>query len=311
MPKVSIAIPVYNGGEFIAAAIQSVLCQTFSDFELVISDNGSTDDTKEICEKYAAMDTRVKYYRCPSNIGPARNFSRAFDFSTGQFFKWHAHDDILAPRFLEACVEVLDRNPEVVLCHTRVCYINRHGAPLGAYEDDLATDSCDIPERFRVLLGNSKCFELFGLMRRGCLEKMPQPVIQSYGHSDGVLLARMGLLGQFCQIPEFLFLNRDFPERGGNTYKTYREYAIRLDPSNKGKILLPRWRMGYEFFRSIWLFRLPLNERVMCLLHLTKWVSHHLPSLAANIFWALGDIFRRVKDSAWVLGRQVRRAKNT
>ena len=113
-PKVSLGLPVYNGENFIAQAIESILAQTFTDFELIITDNGSTDRTPKICEAYAARDRRVAYSRNPENLGAAPNFNRAFALSSGRYFKWVAHDDLIAPEFLARCVKVLDNDPSVV-----------------------------------------------------------------------------------------------------------------------------------------------------------------------------------------------------
>src|SRR5690242_6344650 len=99
-PKVSIGLPVYNGERFLAEAIDSVLAQTFTDFELIISDNASTDRTPEICKAYAEKDSRIRYYRNEENQGASWNFNRVFELSRGMCFQWLAHDDYIAPGFL-------------------------------------------------------------------------------------------------------------------------------------------------------------------------------------------------------------------
>src|SRR3954470_1068595 len=93
-PRVSIGLPVYNGQRFLAPAVSSLLAQTFADFELVICDNASTDDTEAICRRFAERDPRVRYHRNEQNVGAAPNFNRALALSTGQYFKWAAHDDL-------------------------------------------------------------------------------------------------------------------------------------------------------------------------------------------------------------------------
>src|SRR4051794_27811047 len=75
-PRVSIGLPVYNGEKYLAAAIESALRQTFGDLELIISDNGSTDGTREICERFAAEDPRVRYHQEVQNRGAVWNFNR-------------------------------------------------------------------------------------------------------------------------------------------------------------------------------------------------------------------------------------------
>ena len=118
-PKVSIGLPVYNGEPFLSETIDAILAQTFKDFELIICDNASTDDTERICRRYAARDKRISYYRQHHNIGAAGNFNRVFNLSSGEYFKWAAHDDLIAPEYLARCVEILERDRSVVLCHSR------------------------------------------------------------------------------------------------------------------------------------------------------------------------------------------------
>ena len=99
-PKVSIGLPVYNGDEFLEKAIESILGQSFTDFELIISDNASTDKTALICQTYAARDARIRYYRNATNIGGANNGNRTFLLAQGQYFRWAAHDDLCAPELI-------------------------------------------------------------------------------------------------------------------------------------------------------------------------------------------------------------------
>src|SRR4051812_43091384 len=100
-PTLSIGIPVYNGARYLRMTLDSLLAQTYRDFEIIISDNASTDDTELICRAYAARDPRVRYHRAPVNLGAPANYRRAFDLSTGDYFKWQNADDIIAPTFVE------------------------------------------------------------------------------------------------------------------------------------------------------------------------------------------------------------------
>ena len=127
IPRASIGLPVYNGERFLAAAIDSVLEQTFSDLELIISDNASTDKTAEICRQYVARDPRIRYYRKETNNGGPWNFNRVFQYARGEFFKWQAADDVCAPTLVERSVEMLDRNQTAVLCYPRTMVIDGRG----------------------------------------------------------------------------------------------------------------------------------------------------------------------------------------
>ena len=127
MPRVSVGLPVYNGERFIAEALSGILEQTFEDLELIISDNGSTDDTRAICREFVARDKRVTYYRNEQNLGLSWNYRRVFELSSGAYFKWAAYDDVCAPTFIARCVDALDRDPRVVLAHAKASIINEFG----------------------------------------------------------------------------------------------------------------------------------------------------------------------------------------
>ena len=115
-PRVTIGLPVYNGEEFLEESIDSLLAQTFTDFELLISDNASTDRTEEICRRYAAQDPRVRYWRNARNIGGSRNETLTVERARGEYFRSAAHDDVCAPDMLERLVAELEARPDVVLC---------------------------------------------------------------------------------------------------------------------------------------------------------------------------------------------------
>src|SRR5215510_12797807 len=113
-PRISIGLPVYNGEKFLREALDSLLTQTFEDFELILSDNASTDETPAICRVYAAADKRVRYVRNAANIGVYRNFNRVFQLASGKYFKWAAADDVCQRDLLAKCLRVLETDSDVV-----------------------------------------------------------------------------------------------------------------------------------------------------------------------------------------------------
>ena len=150
---ISIGLPVYNGEDFLRATIDSILAQTFKNFELIISDNASTDSTEAICREYAAKDKRIHYYRNEHNLGAAPNYNRVFELSTGKYFKWAAHDDLYAPEYLEQCVKVLENNPSIVLCYSPVIFIDNQGKQLRKSASELLNlRSPKAQERFQEYL---------------------------------------------------------------------------------------------------------------------------------------------------------------
>lgn len=113
-PKVSIGVPVYNGAATLAAMLGALLQQTVRDFEIVISDNASTDETGAICAEYMARDSRIRYFRQSKNIGAEPNFKFVLEQARGPYFMWSASDDIRSPDFLEENVRFLEAHPDYV-----------------------------------------------------------------------------------------------------------------------------------------------------------------------------------------------------
>lgn len=280
-PRLSIGLPVYNGDHFLKEILDAILAQTFEDFELLISDNASTDRTQEICQVYAARDKRIKYYRNELNIGGHRNFNRVFELATGEYFKWAAHDDICAPQFLERCVEVLDRNPSVVLCYTKIKVIDEQGTILNKNcdENPLLTNSPKSQVRFRNLIIESfskpyRGLQLYGVMRRSILADTA--LLGDYSGADLVLIARLVLIGQFYQIPEYLFFNREHSQRSTRAMSSPYLRTTWFDPTIKqGKLVFPKWRIFFEHLDSIKHASLSLGEKIHCYLHLGTWLSKH------------------------------------
>src|SRR5262245_47240509 len=141
-PSVSVGVPVYNGERYLPAALDAALGQPYDDFELIVCDNASTDQTASICRAYAARDSRIRYFRTDVNIGPNPNFNRTLQLARAPLFKWAAHDDLVAPDHLRACVTQLQETPDAVLCQSHVIVIDLEDKELGIYDGGLAnTDS--------------------------------------------------------------------------------------------------------------------------------------------------------------------------
>lgn len=220
--RVSLGLPVYNGENFIAEAIQSLLDQDFADFELIITDNASTDRTAEICRAFAASDCRIRYFPNGRNLGAGPNFNRAFELSCGTYFKWCAHDDLISRNFLKEAVRVLDEKASAVIAYPTLQGIDRHGALTPYREGGLPDMGGWSPaSRFRTFATELGCdAAVFGLCRRGALALTS--LHESYYGSDRALLAEMALLGEFIHVPNAILYNRDHPTRSVNLHSTER-----------------------------------------------------------------------------------------
>ena len=248
IPTVSMGLVVYNGERYLAATIDSLLDQTFCDFELIISDNASTDRTEEIGRAYAAKDTRVRYSRNDKNLGAAANYQRALELSRGKYFRLAACDDLSAPELLAKCVAVLDRDPSVLLAYPKTTIIDAEGKVISEYEDNLNLVSDKPTERFANLLEHLRlCNAIFGVIRTDVLKSLP-PMGRHVG-ADVHLLAELSLYGKFVEVPEFLFFRRMHAQASSSM--TTAQLQQFYDPNRRLSIPMRHWRNLWEYARAI------------------------------------------------------------
>lgn len=288
-PEVSIGLPVYNGEDFVADAIESVLLQTFTNFELVISDNASTDRTEAICRRYAENDMRVKYYRSKENRGAAWNYNRTFELSSGKYFRWLAADDMLAPTIIEQCVDILETHEEVVLCFSWTKDIDSDGNEIVTKQSTVHSSNLKPSVRFWNLSqtrATHNCEEVFGLIRSEILAQTK--LIDYYTDSDRTLLAHLGLYGPFYEIPEPLFWHRIHVTSSVVVNPDRHERMIWFDPSLVGRIFFPSWRQLKELFLVVGKSSfLPLKERLRCYFYVLRWAKRRQRFLKRDMIWAM------------------------
>lgn len=275
-PKLSVGLPVFNGEEYLAEAIDAILAQTFDDFELIISDNASTDRTEEICRRYAAMDPRITYRRQQRNMGAAANYNFVFESATAPYFRWSSHDDLIAPTMFERCVAALDAEPsDVVLAYPKTKIRQSEDAEDVPYEDHLDLSMPTPHQRLRELASKVVlCNAVFGIVRSDALRKTR--LIDAFASSDEVLLAELAMLGRFRQVPEYLFIRRLHEARSTVTHHDPKNRTAWFDPSVHKKRYLHRTKVLAEDLQSIWRARLPAGERAKCALavlqgYLPRW----------------------------------------
>jgi len=291
-PRLSVGLPVYNGESYLAESLEALLGQTFDNFELIISDNASTDGTAVICRRYEKQDSRIRYVRQQRNIGCALNHNYVVQQARGELFKWASHDDLYARDLLKRCVDALDQLPHVVLAHSWTATIDGSGALKGAIEYSLATASPSAPERFRSLLFASGGDDTAGIIRMSVLRQTP--LLASYHHSDRALSATLGLYGPFYQVPDWLYFRRDHPERAQRAFKTVRAWCANLDPRRADPLRHPVIRLYAEyvggFVAAIRHAPLSSAEKRECYYHLAHWLaSRDIPGRT-----------RRVTDQSYV-----------
>jgi hypothetical protein len=210
VPSITIGMPIYNEAGCLEETVPALLGQTFRDFVLIISDNASTDHSRQICEEFAARDSRVRYYRNSRNIGVFRNYDRVFHLSKSKYFKWHSANDLCDPTFLETCFDALDRDPAAVGVYpgTIVFTGDPKQGEIYPYDFDLSNNSP--ADRFKRVILEFRLNNAFnGLLRSDALRKTSMNRI--YLGSDVVLLAELALLGTIRRLPQNLFFRRITP----------------------------------------------------------------------------------------------------
>jgi glycosyltransferase involved in cell wall biosynthesis len=256
--KLSVGMPVYNGAGHLRAALEGVLAQSFGDFELVICDNASTDQTEAICREAAGRDRRIRYCRNAENVGAAPNFNRVFELADPQapYFKWVAHDDLMGETFFEKCVAILEREPETVVAFPKRSFILHDGSPCppegvegtNGPLRDWSFDRLSYGQLLRVSGLHLPIFD-FGVIRAAALRKTRR--LQSFAAADHVLMAELRLQGRFREVPEALYVQRLHPMTAEWKQRRSAEgQAEWFDPANKGKkqpnpalnLLKEQWR---------------------------------------------------------------------
>src|SRR5256886_11438691 len=259
VPRVSIGLAVYNGDRYLAQAIESILAQTYRDFELIICDNASTDRTGAICREFAESDPRIRYIRNPGNVGGANNHNLTVQSARGEYFRWAAHDDVLAPALLEKCVAALDGNPDVVLVFPKVIGIDENGNELGITGVGEGTEAQPAMRLKTLSSRRHKCEAIYGLLRTAVLRQTE--LLRNYTDSDRVLLCELALRGRFLQLPQPLFYKRF---HAGNQYKDSRAPRAWCPPAlqRSGEIGFPTWPQIFPLHRIIVRRPAPLPDRL-------------------------------------------------
>jgi glycosyltransferase involved in cell wall biosynthesis len=238
-PRVSIGMPVYNREKYVGASIEAHLNQTFGDFELILTDNCSTDRSEEVCRSYAAKDSRVKYYRNPVNLGAAGNYRRCWELATGEYFRWTPSDDLVSPNLLERAVSILDDDPSIFVAYPRTKLIDADGNFTADFDENLHLMDDRPSERWKGVHRNIRLGNLhYGLNRADIFRKTG--LLRSYSGGDFPLIAEMSLYGKFYEIQDAFFYRR-IHEEAGSSMKGNADLMAFYDPKKREKLFLYNW----------------------------------------------------------------------
>lgn len=292
-PRVSVGLPVYNGADRVADAINSVLNQTIESIELVVSDNGSTDGTADICAELARSDSRMKFLRNETNLGAAANFNRVFRESSSDYFKWLGHDDVLESKALEMALDVIEKRHDVSIVHWLERMTDDEGNVLREYRPDqgFQIDGETAGKRFRQMLfwqrhgfGGDP---FFGVIRSTALGSTR---LQGTGMNPNFLVMQeLSLTGKFVTINEVL------ATRVYNDVRVTAPKMIKwLDPTSS--VGMPHFKKAREYFRvglthgemSAW-------DRALTGYALTGYHLH--PRQLKGLAWDLVQAVRQSRDA--------------
>lgn len=295
--RLTIGLPVYNGEQFLALAIESLLGQTFGDFRLLISDNASSDDTEAICREFEAQDQRIRYVRHQENRGAGWNFNFVVDQTDTELFKWAPHDDVHRPKFLEKCIDALYQHPDSILAYSRIWEIDENGTEHESWRTrimDMREQSKSPHERYyHFVLKDHPALSsfIFGVFRTDVLKRTD--LIGSFVESDRVLLVALSLIGPFYEVPERLFLRREHPHTSTKAISVPQERAAWFNPEKGKHRIYPNWRKFYEYYRVLRRSKLPWREKRKCYVTLLRWVSWFRGLLWSDLRYQFQSLFRR------------------
>jgi glycosyltransferase involved in cell wall biosynthesis len=253
-PLVSIGMPVYNEESFIAESIATILAQDYENLEIIISDNGSTDTTAEICEKLVATDPRVRLHRYEANAGVNANFHYVFNHAGGTYFMWASGHDKWAPDMISRCVEELEKYPEASLAFATTGWIGRGGQDLGVRTGWTDTRGLGVSGRFMtVLWGNMN--PILGVIRSDCMPDLSRSYTRA--GADLTLLLELVLAGDFLHVPEARWWRRDIRdnEEYGDKLKRFAGKDFRINSSILSK-LFPLIGLPFGIFRVLYRSRI-------------------------------------------------------
>jgi glycosyltransferase involved in cell wall biosynthesis len=270
-PKVTVGLPVFNGENYVRQAIESILNQTYTDFELIVSDNASVDRTPEICLEYAARDPRIRYIRRPENIGGGPNQNCLVAEARGEYFIWLMHDDVYGARLLELCVGVLDSRPDVVVAYPKMIDIDSEGRELGPRNED--THLMQETPNARV----GKCMKhifivnaTLGAIRTEVLRRTM--MIEPWRGSDNALLIELAVLGKIFEVSERLYYRRLHPGASLVANSDPLSIARWFNPGAKKATRHYKLRMYAGYLKAVLRRReIGLWEQLLCLLQLQRW----------------------------------------
>ena len=260
---VSIGLPVYNNEQFIAGFLDSVLAQDYSNFDLIICDDCSSDSTEQICRDYAERDERIRYIRNEETIGPLENHRKVLALAESDYFMFARGHEVLPPDLLSKALDVLQTQQNVVLACAPTRWVNETGDVLNdKFLMQFDTRGCDVATRCLLILwGKCESFYGVGLTQHFRSIRVLEPVVGT----DLIMLIEMGLLGAFAILPCGDRLRR---------YYYQEDYGQRIKRHTSALISQPDFldrhfpviKLPFKLLGSIWHGPIRFRDKVLATL---------------------------------------------
>jgi glycosyltransferase involved in cell wall biosynthesis len=284
-PRVSVGMPAYNASAHIAHAIASITAQTFADFEIIVSDNASTDATRDIVEQLAAKDSRIRYVRQRTNMGANRNYTFVAAEARGEYFKWASSSDWCAPTFLQRCVTILDSNADTVLAAPRTRLFQGDLSNARDYEYDIAVEDESPVRRVIQLSSTMKLNNAMNRLIRTAVLRRTR-LIEPYYGADTVLMVHLAMLGKIRLHDEPLYYRR--METDSSTALQDAESVRKHHyPTSGLPVLFQNTKHNIGWIRAAFSAPLPLRERGRLLAYLVR-----------RSYWNSGALLDDLNDAA-------------
>ena len=266
LPLVSVGVFLYNEGKYVRESLQSLLSQDYPNFELIVSDNCSTDETSDICQEFRAQDKRVRYERLEENIGSVANSIRVLERATGEYFMWASGHDLWTPGYISSCVAALESNPDAAIAYGASDWIDKEGLPLRKQSGYYDTRGMDPALRlFFAFWGNMH--PILGVIRTRCLEAIPK--IHACAGTDQIVLAQLAFEGAFLHVPAAGWTRREprYPETHKQKMSRYLSPEFGLAGSWLDRNI-PLLRLPLELMRTVWRSQIRLTKKLAVMLAL-------------------------------------------
>src|SRR3989344_3083761 len=247
---VSIGMPTYNRAPLLGRALDSLLAQTHKNFELIISDDGSTDRTLQVCKEYALRDKRIRYIHHPQNIGHVVNFEYVMRQAKGDYFMWAADDDHWDKTFIEKLLIALEKKPKANIAMSSFQRIFSDGE---IYDTVVFEKDNDLNK-----LGHSALYEkvfrrepihhcVYGIYKKDFIDKLFSRPKPEGIHWDRIFLGEVALASHIASVPEVLFFK---DQHRISLKKRYKEQALGQAYRESFAYSKYLWRLFWSPFTS-------------------------------------------------------------